>query len=216
MLCDDENAEGENCERAYHAHCLPEVAGQEPLTFEELRCQEGPWYCPIHSTPAATKIREVISVVKDAMATGERRTVSQWKICIRAAINAKEGYREQLLDLGILGADWDELGVEAKLDKGEWIVLNLSCGESGLNGSHFVLMGPKPRNKDGGPRKQPYFVYDGPGDGRCLFSVALAILQKYKDVWQMEGDDTTEGIREKKERESKSQRMPVLQEHLWH
>ena len=103
-----------------------------------------------------------------------QRTMSRWEKILKVAVNAEAADQTivegELLHLGILAAHWRELEVQTKLERGEWVIINVNAGTE----HHCVLL--KPRSKMMSKRSG-HIVCPGEKNGLCAFTAALHIAK---------------------------------------
>ena len=117
---------------------------------------------------------DVAYVTKNREQIMEQRTMSKWEKILKVAVNAKAADQTsvegELLQLGILAAHWRELEVQTKLERGEWVIINVNAGTE----HHFVLLKPKSKMMS---RRNGHIVCPGEKNGLCAFTAALHIAK---------------------------------------
>ena len=120
-----------------------------------------------------TEVEQVAAHAKNIM---KRRTVGKWEECLKEAVKVKtigdkaEAERA-LLSLGIPERHWRQLGVREKLDKGEWVIVNVNV--LGTH-QHFVLLKPKEKTLS---KRHGHVVLKAEANGLCAFTAALQIAR---------------------------------------
>jgi hypothetical protein len=115
-----------------------------------------------------------------------QRSVDKWEKCLKEAVKVKtEGDKADaeraLLSLGIPERHWRQLGVREKLDRGDWVIVNVNV--LGTH-QHFVLLKPKEKTLS---KRHGHVVLHAEANGLCAFTAALQIA-KSADARVLEND----------------------------